>query len=72
MFLDTYCSGLIAEKEWLVGQHVRQDLEVILAKLYDFLWFVHTHTLCLYLLGSLKIFQKYVSETSSVACIMRS
>lgn len=53
MSLATYCSGLITEKERPISQHVRQDLEVILAKLYDFFWFVHTHTLCLYFLGSL-------------------
>ena len=56
----TYCGWLITKEERLVGQYVGQNLEVILTKLYDFLWLVHTHSLCFYFFGSLQMLHMHV------------
>ena len=45
---------LVAEEERLIGQHVRKDLQVLLAELLNFCGCVHAHALGLDFLGALK------------------
>ena len=60
--LHTYCGWLITKEEWLVSQHLRKNLKVILTKLHDFLRLVHTHSLSLHLLGPLQMLHMYVKN----------
>lgn len=62
----TYRGWLITKEERLIGQHVGQNLEVILTELYDFFWLVHTHSLCLHFLGSLQMLHMHVRNPSYV------
>jgi len=45
---DTYGSWLVPEEEGLIGERVREHLEIGAAKLGHFLRTVHTHSLSLY------------------------
>lgn len=53
-FFYTYVGWFVTEIEWFISQDVGQYFQVMFAKFLDFLWFVHTNSLCFYFLASLE------------------
>lgn len=52
--MSTYKGWFVTKVEWFIRQDVRQDFQIVFAKFFDFLRFVHTNSLCFHFLAALE------------------